>query len=510
MPTALLAATGDLTAISCIQNTGGADCDDTTPGLEGAVSVAFSPNGQHVYAASFDSDTIATFSRALDGTLTPEGCIQNLGGTACNATGGTAPGLDAASDVAVSPDGDNVYVVSGDSSAIALFDRASNGEITSIGCIQDASSSALCAGIGGSTPGLRGASALAISPDGDNVYVASIISDGIAVFNRAANGTLTPAGCIQNTGRTECTDSGGTTPGLDGAYDVAVSADGESVYVVSYVSDAIVTFDRAPNGSLTPSGCIQNTGGLVCLDTGGTTTGLDGPRAVTVSPDDDNVYVASFLNDAILVFDRSSNGSISAAGCIANAPDNTCAGLGGNTPGLDGPSGVTVSPDGESVYVASLASDAVTSFDRESDGSLSVADCIQNTGRTECTDEGGSTTPGLDGAIDAAVSPGGTSLYVTSYSDGAIVLFDRESSATTTTTTTTMQGPFNDCGDVNGSGGVTAADALAILNAAVGGNQCAGQQCVCDVAGGGSVLSSDALAALRIAVGIDLIPGCNC
>ena len=51
--------------------------------------------------------------------------------------------------------------------------------------------------------GLNGPAALAVSPDGKNVYVASVTSDAVAVFSRdASNGRLTQltgaAGCIVN------------------------------------------------------------------------------------------------------------------------------------------------------------------------------------------------------------------------------------------------------------------------------------------------------------------------
>jgi hypothetical protein len=64
--------------------------------------------------------------------------------------------------------------------------------------------------------------------------------------------------------------------------------------------------------------------------------------------------------------------------------------------------------------------------------------------------------------------------------------------------------------DVNDSGAVTAIDALAILKASVGGNECEPLVCVCDVAGGGSINATDALQALRIAVGLAVAASCDC
>jgi hypothetical protein len=76
------------------------------------------------------------------------------------------------------------------------------------------------------------------------------------------------------------------------------------------------------------------------------------------------------------------------------------------------------------------------------------------------------------------------------------------------TTTTTL--PAGVCGDATGDGSVKAADALAVLRAAVGGNQCTSEPCVCDVNGSGSLSASDALLVLRAAVGAPVTLACPC
>ncbi|HYC00971.1 MAG TPA: hypothetical protein VEC57_17690 [Candidatus Limnocylindrales bacterium] len=75
---------------------------------------------------------------------------------------------------------------------------------------------------------------------------------------------------------------------------------------------------------------------------------------------------------------------------------------------------------------------------------------------------------------------------------------------TTTTTTTLPEGPL--CGDFNGSGTLTASDALGALRTAVGTATC--PLAVCDFNGNGTVTASDALAILKLAVGIVVAPNC--
>ena len=72
-------------------------------------------------------------------------------------------------------------------------------------------------------------------------------SDAVARLNRnTTTGAITQpagtAGCVSETGAGPCADG----HGLNGAHSVAVSADGKSVYVASIVSDAVARFNRAP------------------------------------------------------------------------------------------------------------------------------------------------------------------------------------------------------------------------------------------------------------------------
>src|SRR5262249_15846386 len=129
---------------------------------------------------------------------------------------GGIDGLAGASGVAVSGDGAHVYVTGSLDNSVAVFSRnAGTGALTYIEFFQD--------GIGG-TDGLRGASAVAISADGNNVYVAGKTDNGIAAFTRnPSTGHLTFLAAHK--------DGVGGVDGLAGASAIASSPDGVHVYV---------------------------------------------------------------------------------------------------------------------------------------------------------------------------------------------------------------------------------------------------------------------------------------
>lgn len=406
----------------CVADTGAGGCVDGT-GLDGPSSVVTSPDGRNVYAVSDISGAVAVFDRTVAGRL-----VQKPGSARCiseTGAGGCADGRALLSPrwIAVSPDGRNLYVAAGASNAVAILDRAANGTLSqkpgSAGCVSSAGSAGCASG-----SGLGRAGGVTVSPDGKSVYVTSDVSNAVAVFDRAANGTLTQkagsAGCISHTGTSGC--AGGTA--LNGAISVSVSADGKNAYVASHRSDAVAVFARASNGTLTQkpaaAGCISEAG-VGCTDA----TGLGSAISVTVSADGKSVYAAAPAADAgVAIFDRAANGTLTQkpapAGCISDS------GLGACDAGkaLDGALDVTVSPDGRSVYVASYESGAVASFDRAANGTLT-----QHVGTLGCV----SGVPALcaagrslEGANAVAVSPDGKSAYVTASHSDAVVVFDRE------------------------------------------------------------------------------------
>jgi DNA-binding beta-propeller fold protein YncE len=422
---------GRTAANDCVSETGtGGICQDGTA-LGNSLGVAGSADGESVYVAADVSDAVAVFDRdQATGALTQKagaaGCISETraGGTCQDGTAINAP-----NGLAASADGKSVYVASIGSDAVAIFDRnPASGALTqkegTAGCISETGTGGACR----DGEALDGALDVAVSADGKSVYVASQLSDAVAVFDRdPATGELRQkagtAGCSSDNGL--CSEG----KGLDGALSVAVSADGESLYVASTNSDAVAIFDRdLASGALSQkagtAGCISETGtGGACRDG----KALDGAAGVAVSVDGKSVYVASRLSDAVAVFDRdTATGAITqkagSSGCSSETGTN---GACQDGRALDGAIGVAVNIDGSGVYAASSESSAVAILDRDPDtGALAqnsgAAGCVSETGLGRCQDGAA-----LNFARDLAPSADGRNVYVASAASDAVAILER-------------------------------------------------------------------------------------
>lgn len=297
------------------------------------------------------------------------------------------------------------------------------------GCIVDRSAPAGGCGTARALKGpgpFMGSRAIALSPDGKSVYVASSQSDAIAIFRRdPRSGTLTQpkgaAGCIAAKGAGHCA----TAIGLDGPNSLAVSPDGRNVYATSRASNSISIFQRnQKTGALTQlpasAGCIAGAPIPVCA----AGRALVGPDVVVVSPKGENVYVGSFFGNAVAVFDRDpASGALTqpgdSSGCIAEAISGCALGV-----AVGAPEGMAISGDGASVYVASALSNAVVTLARDqSTGNLTQATdgsgCIVDSAIAGCT-----TGVELSGANAVAFNPGGD-VYVTSLFSNSVTAFTR-------------------------------------------------------------------------------------
>ena len=163
----------------------------TDTGLAFARGVTVSPDGANVYVAGQNADAVVAYSRAASGALTSLGCVEDTGAPSATACASSGDGLNSARFIAVF--GSDVYVTGGDDDAVAIFSRAGNGALTPDGCVESTGgASATCADLVTGTNVLDGAEGIAVSPDGNQVYVAGQDASRLVTLNRnPGTGALT-------------------------------------------------------------------------------------------------------------------------------------------------------------------------------------------------------------------------------------------------------------------------------------------------------------------------------
>ena len=347
-------------------------------GLGGAEAMAISPGDEFVYVAGSNEDAIAIMRRdRTTGSLT-------FVGTVFDDQGGV-DGLNEVQGLAISPDGANLYAVAHTDGAVAVFARDEDtGLLSFLEVKKD--------GVGGITK-LAGAMGVSVSPDGRHVYVASNVNDAVVVFSR--NGSTGRLTLVE-----ELSDGAGGITSLDGAEALTVSPDGAHVYVAAEDDDAITVFARnSASGSLTLVEVKQEGGGGMHA--------LDRVQAVAVSADGANLYAASGLDNAVVVFAR--NEETGVLSLLEEHRDG--AGLNG----LAGAEWVAVSPNGAYVYAVGDMDDSLVVFRRDG-----------GTGRltyVETHKDGLGGVGGLNDVEAVAVTSDSTSVYTVSDVDNAISAF---------------------------------------------------------------------------------------
>jgi DNA-binding beta-propeller fold protein YncE len=334
----------------CRRQRGGRGCERARA-LRDPAAIVVSPDGRHVYVAALRSGSIAVFARgrrtgALRQPRGRAGCVSGRPGARC----GRGRALSRPSALAFSPGGRFLYA--GTDAGVAVFRRnARTGRLVQLagadGCVT-------AEAVEGCARGRAVAlvADIAVDRGGDNLYAASSRDNAVAVFDleRGVPRQLAgAAGCIGHLG------AGGCTPArtLLGASGLAASPNGGQLYAAATFNGAVAALarDRA-TGALSqppgPLGCIRDGGGLDCADA----RHMEEPGKIELSPDGRNAYVNTL--GALVVLRRNrTTGELSQlpgrAGCIADRPPfSDCT----DSRGLN-PVGIALSGDGRNAYISS-------------------------------------------------------------------------------------------------------------------------------------------------------------
>ncbi|HEX6667798.1 MAG TPA: hypothetical protein VF081_14535 [Solirubrobacterales bacterium] len=276
---------GALEFRGCVSGLPGGGCGPLGAGsLVGTAGIAVSPDGRSVYATSYGGDAVTAFARTGGGKLAFQGCVADGGAGGCQVAPGEA--LRGAGGIAVSPAGGDVYVASGLGSSVTRLARGADGQIAFGNCSSDRPSSG-CAPLGFGV--LAGAAGIAVGPGGSDVYVTATDAATVSHLVRNASGDLEMRDCLSAGEVPGCRQTRHNF--LAGADAIAVAPDGREVYVASYTSGALVRFHRGKTGGLRFRGCIADGGGDGCrpLPAGS----LAGASGIAISPTGHEVYVTS-------------------------------------------------------------------------------------------------------------------------------------------------------------------------------------------------------------------------
>ncbi len=417
---------------------------DTAGGLSRSGPIAVLPVVLILLFVAVLSAAIA--SRA--GAFVASGALSQLPSSNCvseEETGGTLAcatlvpsGLSSTYEAQVSPENNSVYSVAINGALVEYSRNQANGALTVIGCVTGETTKCAPEHETKEATAMSHPAAVAISPDGKSVYVVTQGSNNAVVeFSRdLETGLLIEEGCISHESTSACATN--EAKGLNQPYGVAVSPDGENVYVASYGDESIAEFSRnTVTGKLKqlalPNNCVSSTSASGCGITNA--IGLEHAIGVTVSSDGKDLYAAAGGTQgagAIAAFEREAGtGALiqlpGTEGCISEVNIKCAPGT-----AIDGPEDLVISPDGKNIYANSSQDSAVIELTRETSGPeegalkqlLAPNACITTepiTGKTaNCTQ-----VKAIKEALGVAISLGGENLYVSGNGENAEAAFER-------------------------------------------------------------------------------------
>jgi 6-phosphogluconolactonase (cycloisomerase 2 family) len=465
--------------LGCFTTVASGSCQLAT-GIADAESLVVSPDGSYVYVGSFRTisgtrreASLTAFSRdpatgeltQLPGTAgcyTADGSSQ-AGPNTCTKVEGLGSGDGR--DLVITSDGQWAYMVNSTvPTAIVIFKRDPATGVLSQpaapgGCISRNGASQDGPGMCLSLATINDPVGISISQDDRFVYVTDVGNHSIHVLSRdGATGALAETQCLSD----EASPPSGCASArvIGDVQSVVISPDGLHAYAAEF-GTGISVFDRDPQtGQLTQkagsAGCITDDGNDNTLAaTCATGRVLNGAYSFTEGPH--TLYVTAYNDNGLAIFHVNADGTLTqlpgSAGCITlTGQDNTKSSTCAAGRALQGPYGVTISPDDGTLYATELTNGrteggvAVFSIDA-STGALTqlpgASGCLTVDGASNGVANACGFGTALGAAYQPIISPDGRSVYIASQGGQSVTIFNVESAPTCrpTTTATPYQTP---------------------------------------------------------------------
>jgi 6-phosphogluconolactonase (cycloisomerase 2 family) len=283
--------------------------------VSGPSAMAVSSNGFFAYVTNGRTSTVAAFR------VSTEGALLSVPTTPSNPN--PAPVEAAPGALAIAPNTKHVYVGNSGTDKVTAFTIEASGALT---LIPQTAGTTNPVSVNGADP-----AAIAITQNGQFLYVANSGSNDITAFSIGATGLLSliaPSGANTNPIKTSVTAPKG----------MAISPNGSFLYVANSSTHNVTVFQIGTNGLLTlvpPAGGTTNP-----IPTGGTT-----PNSIMISLDGRFLYSANG-GGTISAFTIGSDGLLGLVSTSAGNLNPISAGANAT------PVALTMSPDGRFLYVA--------------------------------------------------------------------------------------------------------------------------------------------------------------
>ncbi len=317
-----------------------------------------------LYVANNGSDNVSGYS------------INTISGILAAIPGSPFSNVSGPSAMAVSSNGFFAYVTNGRTSTVAAFRVSTEGALLSVPTTPSNPNPA---------PVEAAPGALAIAPDTKHVYVGNSGTDKVTAFNIEASGALTLI--PQTAGTTNPVSVNGADPAA-----IAITQNGQFLYVANSGSNNVTIFSIGATGLVSliaPSGANTNP-----ISTGGTA-----PKGMAISPNGSFLYVANSSTHNVTVFQIGTNGLLTLVPPTGSTTNPIPTGTGGTTP-----NSLMISLDGRFLYSAN-GGGTISAFTIGSDGLLGLVST--SAGNLNPISAGANATP-----VGLTMSPDGRFLYV--------------------------------------------------------------------------------------------------
>jgi 6-phosphogluconolactonase (cycloisomerase 2 family) len=278
-------------------------------------------NEGHVFGAPTQAPSITVFSRTASGNVAPLRTIS-----------GALTGLVQPKHLRVDTTNNEIYVVNGTpAESITVYNRTATGNVAPLRTIS------------GALTGLNNPAGVHVDTVNNEVVVTNWGNHSVTVYPRTATGNVAPL-------RTLTSNPGGAQVGIGNPGATSADTVNNEIAVTNCVSHPrVAIFPRTANGQVAPTRVLQ-----------GQNTRLSrSMHGVAIDSVNNEIFVPSTLEDAILVFNRTDSGDV--------APKRV---IQGSLTGINKPQGIAIDTVNNEIALANEASLTWTVYDRLANGNV--------------------------------------------------------------------------------------------------------------------------------------------